>query len=164
MKDIIGKNVTCKQEADKLKLIIYYRGITTRTLVMKNNQNKPPSKLQKCNVIYEYKCNIDGCEHRPNCSYIGYTTTTLSRRLTMHLGSGGPKTHCHDDHNQLTLTRAMLEENTEILRHEQNDQRLRILESLIIQAKNPTINRQSTGQLRTLKLFSLPIVPATIPA
>ena len=31
--------------------------------------------------------------------YIVLTTTTLSRRLTMHLASGGPKQHALDNHN-----------------------------------------------------------------
>ena len=47
-----------------------------------------------------------------NNIYIGLTTTTLSRRLTMHLASGGPKQHALENHN-LTLTRDDLVNNTE---------------------------------------------------
>ena len=123
----------------------------------RNNQNTPASKFQQCNLVYEYKCKKDGCEHLPNRSYIGLTTTTLSRRLTMHLGNGGPKKHCQQDH-ATALTREMLEDNTEIIRRERDTNRLHISEAILIQQKGPTINRQITGQARTLKLFSLPIL------
>lgn len=62
-------------------------------LIMKNNQAPPPSSLQQTNVIYEYKCTLDDCEEDPAQCYIGQTQTTLSRRITMHLASGAPKTH-----------------------------------------------------------------------
>ena len=128
---------------------------------MKNNHNSLPSKFQECNVIYEYKCKLDGCEHLQNSSYIGHTVTTLSRRLTMHLANGGPKNHCKDPH-KIQLTRTMLEEGTTILRREQEENRLKIMEALLIQKDAPTINRQTTGQDRTLKLYSLPLIFLTI--
>ena len=124
---------------------------------MKNNHNSPPRKFQECNVIYEYQCKIDECEHLSNSSYIGHTVTTLSRRLTMHLSNGGPKNHCKDPH-KLQITRSMLEEGTNILRREQDKDRLRIMEALLIQKLNPAINRQATGQDRMLKLYSLPLL------
>ena len=43
---------------------------------------------------------------------VAVVTRTLSRRLTMHLKSGGPKQHALDNHN-LPLTRADLVHNTE---------------------------------------------------
>ena len=75
----------------------------------------------------------------------------------MHLGSGGPKKHSHENH-RTTLTRTMLEDNTEILRREQDVNRLHIYEAILIQSKGPMINNQATGQARTLKLVSLPLI------
>ena len=128
---------------------------------MRNNQNTPPSKLQQSNLIYKYKCNLDECEHLPESLYIGLTTTTLSRRLTMHLGNGGPKRHSNENH-RTNLTRTMLEEQTEIIRKEQDTNRLHIYEAILIQSKALTINNQATGQARTLKLFSLPLITPNI--
>ena len=157
LKDIVTKNVKCTRQTDNFKLTIYYKSNTVKSIVSRNNQNTPPAELQQCNLIYEHTCNQDGCEHLSNSSYIGYTTTTLSRRLTMHLGSGAIKTHYNDTHN-LGLNRQQIVSDTKIIRKEQNFNRLQITEAILIQSRNPTINRQSTGRTRTLKLFSLPIV------
>ena len=56
----------------------------------------------------------------------------------------------------------MLEEQTEIIRKEQDTNRLHIYEAILIQSKAPTINNQATGQARTLKLFSLPLITPNI--
>ena len=71
----------------------------------------------------------------------------------MHKGSGAPKTHYNQVHD-LPLTREDLEENTKILRRENDSYRLYITEALIIQSKNPVLNLQATGKSRTLKLTS----------
>ena len=151
---MIKNNVRCVKNEDKLKLIIYYQSATTRGLVMRNNQAPPCPALQQTNLIYEYKCTKDGCEHLPDVSYVGFTTTTLSRRITMHLGSGAPKKHTEISHRQSPLSREMMVENTKIIRKENDTRRLPIYEALIIQQKCPSINKQDTGLLRTLKLFS----------
>ena len=49
--------------------------------------------------------------------------------------------------NQLT-------ENTEIIKWNNDVNRLQIAEAVIIKTYNPKINRQDTGMTRTLKLFS----------
>ena len=41
--------------------------------------------LQKTNVIYKFKCLLGDCISDNNNIYVGLTSTTLSRRLTMHL-------------------------------------------------------------------------------
>ena len=92
------------------------------------------------------------CEHQNN-TYIGLTTTTLSSRLTMHLASGGPKQHALDNHN-LTITRDDLVKNSKILCHESDHKKLSIIEALLIRKMNPSINNQSTGINRTVKLFT----------
>ena len=77
--------------------------------------------------------------------YIGQTTTTLSRRLTMHLQSGAILNHtktAHDRH----LTRQDLTENTTILAREPNRKQLIILESFYIRDAVPTMNTQQDIQ------------------
>ena len=107
--------------------------------------------IKKTNVIYQYKCSHGDCEHLNN-TYIGMTTPTLSRRLTMHLASGGPKQHALTNHH-MPLTREELVNNTQIIFSESNNNKLSITKALLIQ-KMPTINTQSTGISRTLKLFT----------
>ena len=80
------------------------------------------------NVINE-DCELQNC-------YIGQTDTTLSRRLTMHLASGGPKQH-HQEVHHATLTRKELVDNTKIIRTERDTYRLSILESLLIKKVKP---------------------------
>ena len=121
---------------------------------MRNNQAPAFPLLQQTNLIYEYKCVQDECEHLPEVSYVGLTTTTLSRRITMHLGSGAPKSHTECSHPQLSLSRNAMVENTKIIRKENDMRRLQIYEALIIQEKCPKINNQDTGSSRTLKLFN----------
>ena len=152
MQEIIGNNVKCTKIDDKLKLVIYYKSATTKTLVMKNNQAPSPPELKQTNLVYEYQCKLGECEHLTQNSYVGLTTTSLSRRLTMHVGSGAPKSHTRSHHRN-TLTRDMLVNNTKIIRRENDKTRLHIYEALIIQQQNPVINMQDTGYTRTLKLF-----------
>ena len=77
---------------------------------MNNNPSRDTSLLKQTNVIYSYKCTIGDCALRSNCKYIGLTTTSLSRRITMHLQNGGPKTHTETNHEQ-RLTRKQIIEN-----------------------------------------------------
>ena len=150
LKQIVYSNVQCINPNDKLKLMIYYKNPTVKTILTKNDQSPSPSDLQKTNLVYEYTCKIGDCE-RLQSSYIGVTQTTLSRRLTMHKGSGAIKDHMERCHN-LPLTRDALVNNTKILRTNNDTSRLLITEALLIHAKNPALNKQATGLTRTLKL------------
>ena len=78
-------------------------------------------------------------------SYIGYTRTTLSRRLTMHLQSGAPLKHSQDFHNS-TLNREQMVSNMSIIRQENDFNRLEIMEALYIKYTKPEINLQTTGR------------------
>ena len=85
------------------------------------------------------------CQHEdcgPYNSYIGMTSTRLSRRLTYHLQNGAPKQHYNSAH-KCTLTRSQLEQGTSILTREMDVRRLMILEALLIKEKCPTINLQT---------------------
>ena len=108
---------------------------------MCNNLTRDNSLLKSTNVVYEYKCKIGDCAHRRNSSYIGHTTTSLSRRMTMHLQSGGPMTHTLSDHGR-RLQRSELVTNTTILTKCPLQRKLKILEAVYIRDKDPMINRQ----------------------
>ena len=84
--------------------------------------------------------------------YIGYTRTTLSRRITMHLQSGAPLKHSQDFHSS-TLNREQMVSNTSIIRQENDFNRLEIMEALYIKYTKPAINLQTTGKGRTLRLL-----------
>lgn len=55
-------------------------------------------------------------------------------------------------HN-LQLTREHLDNNTTILKKCNDYNRLQIMEAILIKEKDPDLNRQQTGQARTLKLL-----------
>ena len=60
-------------------------------MIVKNSIANEPSKFGRANVVYRYSCLKEDCKLLNNVSYIGMTTTTLSRRLTSHLSIGAPK-------------------------------------------------------------------------
>ena len=114
LKNIVKTNTRCVNIDDQLQLNIYYKSRKTDSLVMKNSPTSNLPDLKKTNVIYEFKCPEGDCELLNNCKYIGVTTTSLSRRLTMHLGGGGPYVHMRDHHKK-SITRKQLVDNTKIL-------------------------------------------------
>ena len=148
-RNIISNIVECSNKIDTLQFI---RSNTITKLITKNNQGPPTPHLKKTNVTYQYKCSHGDCEHLNN-TYIGMNTITLSRRLTMHLASGGPKQHALTNHHML-LTREELVNNTKIIFSESNNNKLSISEALLIQKMQPSVNTQFTGISRTLKLFT----------
>ena len=107
---------------------------------MKNNIHQGGTDMSRVNVVYQYFCTIGDCKLRNN-SYIGMTTTTLSRRCSAHLQSGTPKTHTLQMHG-VSLTREMLVNNTIILDSNHDKKRLQIMEALHISEKKPTMNIQ----------------------
>ena len=112
IRDIITKNCRPVQEPDTIKVIIYYRSPKVTSLVMRSNLSQDPSVMKSTNVVYQIRCTTGDCARRPS-TYIGHTTTTLSRRITMHMQDGSPKRHfeAHDT----PLTRQLLVDNTTVL-------------------------------------------------
>ena len=133
LKKIISDNVKCKSENTKLQVIIYYNNMKTKNLTMKNNLGGKKRELSQTNVIYEYKCPEDECfRHQTiNYGYLGYTTCTLSRRLSLHLQKGAIIQHHIDKHN-VKVDRKSVEPNLKIRYKENDTNRLEILESLTI--------------------------------
>ena len=140
LKSIVERGVTPTDENDSIKLVIFYKNKKTSNLVMKNNITEVSNDLSRTGVVYEYNCPMGNCKSRNN-SYIGMTTTTLSRRLTLHLQNGTPKTHTLQEHN-VCLTRDMLVSNTTIIDGSSDKKRLQVMEALYILNQKPSMNVQ----------------------
>ena len=75
------------------------------------------------------------------------TTTTLSRRLTLHKQEGAIKNHLLEQHH-MTLDREILNNNTSILYYNNDFYKLKLAESILIDKLKPSINIQQ-------KLFNI---------
>ena len=143
--DIIKRGVTPIEANIRIDLKIYYKNCKTSNFVIKNNLNSKKRPLDKCNVVYKYTCAIANCKSQ-NISYFGHTTTSLSRRLTMHLQNGNIKKHTIEVHGT-PLTREMLVENTEIIDSIANDKTLKYLEAIYININKPPLNVQGINAI-----------------
>ena len=142
IRNIIDQNTRVVNNNDKLDLIIYYKNHKTAQLIMTNNTNKK-TQLNTFNVIYQFTCPNEDCMLR-STNNIGSTTTTLSRRLTMHLTNGAIKEHQLARH-QSNLTRDNAVDSTMILLKHSDAIRLLIHKALLIKDWDPNLNRQDTG-------------------
>ena len=125
-------------------IYIYIAYIYSRqeNLVIRNNSSPSIGVLQKTNVIYKFKCPLGDCISDNNNIYVGLTSTTLSRRLTMHLSDTSSIAQHLKKHSCPTAQlRKILTDNTTILEHQNNKQKLQILEALHIRNLQPTLNR-----------------------
>ncbi|XP_076034579.1 uncharacterized protein LOC143021171 [Oratosquilla oratoria] len=147
MKKIIKQNIKTTDPDKILNFIIYYKSKKTSHLLLKNSPQQHTETLQKSHVIYRFNCNRGDCETLPS-SYIGMTSMKLSRRLSYHLSSGAPKNHLKQIHN-VTLTREILENGTEILDTCNDVRRLPLLEAFYIKELSPNLNIQA-NDLRVL--------------
>ena len=150
LKYIVKKNVKCKDNSNILKLHIYYQSTKTKHLIMRNNPTET-KKLMRTNVLYQFDCPSEDCRLRHN-SYVGFTWTTLTRRLTMHKQFGAIKTHMQDKHGT-TLTRQHLVDNTKIIHSNRDPRRIEIIEAIHIRDFAPTINSQKNQRLEKLALW-----------
>ena len=149
--EIVSSCVTCTDPDRSVVLVIYYKKKRkVSNLFMKNNVTLRSSALKHTNVVYRFVCPDVDC--RPlQIDYVGATTTTLSRRLTMHLAEGAPKAHMLSVHKR-PLTRTDLTENTSIIAACTDQKKLFILEALHIRERAPSLNVQS-NTATTLQLF-----------
>ena len=138
---IIKKHVKPVDNSTTIRLLIFYKNFRSKQLLIKNSPTTRTSPIQQSHLVYQFTCPHEDCLLRKS-SYIGLTTTTLSRRLTCHLSDGAPLLHFQDYHNQ-QLHRNTIEDNTKILIKENDHRRLKILEALYIQNNNPNLNRQT---------------------
>ena len=113
MKTLIHKNILPTDPNKKIKLIIYYNKFKTSNLVIRNNSSPSIGVLQKTNVIYKFKCPLGDCISDNNNIYVGLTSNTLSRRLTMHLSdTSSIAQHLKKHSCPTTQLRKILTDNT----------------------------------------------------
>ena len=136
LRDILKDNLKPTNDDDEVKLVIYYKNRKTSSLIMKNNLAPKQEMIKQRNVVYQYRCPVQGCSH----DYIGMTTTRLSKRISCHVQEGAINNHMKRLHNRRP-TRDELIQAIEILDHEPDNRRLRFLEALHILEKKPTINK-----------------------
>ena len=117
---------------------------------MRNNPSET-KRLMRTNVVYQFDCPSEDCRLRHN-SYVGFTWTTLSRRLTMHKQFGAIKTHMEEKHDS-TLSRQQLVDNTKIIHSNRDPRRIEIIEAIHIRDFAPTINGQKNQRLEKLALW-----------
>ena len=142
LKKLIHRNILPTDPNKKIKLIIYYNKFKTSNLVIRNNSSPSIGVLQKTNAIYKFKCPLGHCISDNNNIYVGLTSTTLSRRLTMHFSyTSSIAQHLKKHSCPTTQLRKILTDNTTILEHQNNKQKLQILEALHIRNMQPTLNR-----------------------
>ena len=130
---------------------------------MKNNLGNKVRELARTNVIYDIRCQKGECDHLPprKSSYSGFTTCTMSRRLTFHLRDGAVQRQCIAKHKE-KVTRKEIEAFTKIRYQESDTNRLEILEAIIIHFEDPEINKQDTGTVRKLKLYGAKRLPLPV--
>ena len=141
LRDIIEKNCVAREPEDKLQLVVYYKSPRVSSLLMKNNLAEDSSPLKATNVVYKYKCTSGDCARRPDAHYVGFTTTTLSRRISYHLTEGAPEKHHRLSHNE-DITRKMMVDNTTILTRCLQKKKLKVMEAAFIREMQPSINIQ----------------------
>ena len=152
LKTIIKRNIKPTNPSHEVRLIIYYKNPTTKSLVLRNNPSEDSSIFKKTNVVYHYSCKKGDCALQANSGYIGHTTTTLSRRITMHLQQGALLTHNDTHHHGDRLTRTDITNNTTILCQETDKRKLHVLEAVYIRKLEPKINKQVNAR-GILQLF-----------
>ena len=110
--------------------------LVSTCLVIRNNSSPSIGVLQKTNVIYQFKCPLGDCISDNNNIYIGLTSTTLSRRLTMHLSNTTSIAQHLKKHSFPTELRKILTDNTTILEHQNNKQTYRFSKHYILETCN----------------------------
>ena len=68
-----------------IKIIKLHLRNLDSNLVIKNNSSPSFGVLHKTNVIYQFKCSLGDCISENNNIYVSLTSTTLLRRLSIHL-------------------------------------------------------------------------------
>ena len=75
--------------------------------------------MYRTNVIYMFKCLLGDCVSKENSAYVGLTTTTLSKQLTMHFNdSSSVALHLKTHSVPKSKFQKILVENTIIIAHE----------------------------------------------
>ena len=136
LKNRIQKNVLPTNHTKKVRLIIYDNKFKTSNLIMSNKSSSSTELVDRTNVICMFKCSLTDCVSIENNMYVGLTTKTLLRCLTMHRNdSSSIALHLKPHFMSKSKFRKILVENTPIIAHEINKLWLQILEALHIKQK-----------------------------
>ena len=138
---------TSPKAGHTIKLSIYYKSRKLSQLFIKNNIHVDTSNSH---VVYRYCCNTDMCQQSKK--YIGYTTTTLKQRMTMHAQNGSILTHHKEVHKNKIKTAEILE-GTDIIFRSPDKAELVLAEALLIKELKPTLNNQREGETKILSVF-----------
>ena len=114
LKTLIQRNMLPPDPNNKIKLI-YYDKFKTSNLVINNNSSPLIVVLQKTNIIHQFKCPLGDCICENNNIYVGLTSTTLSRRLTMNLSDTSSIAHLKKHSCPTTEFWKILTKNTTML-------------------------------------------------
>ena len=152
IKDIIKQNVKPTNENEKIDVVIYYKNLKTKNLIMKNNMTRTQDPLMTSWTVYKFKCPNEDCELL-NPSYIGQTRNTIKTRLQQHCRDGAIKEHMERKHNT-GLNTEILENNTKPVKNFSKLNKLIIYEALLIIEERPDINRQIDNFTNPLKPYS----------
>ena len=146
LKTLIHRNILPTDPNKRIKLIMYYNKFKTSNLVIKNNSSRLIGVLRKTNVIYQFKCPLGDCISENNNIYVGLTSTTLSRRLTMHLSDTSSIAQHFKKHScPTTELWKIFTENT-ILEHQNNKQTYRFSKHNILGTCNPNLTELISNQ------------------
>ena len=101
---------------------------------MKNSHPADSDPLKRHGVVYRILCPTNGCNH----SYIGITTTKLSKMLAVYLQEWNFHQHYVRHHG--AFQRPLLFQSTTIIDRDEDKRRLRLREALHILRLKPTLN------------------------
>ena len=146
LKSIIAKNVSSEKN---INLLIYYQNMKLKNLLIKN-KTKESSPSETSNVVYQFNCPEVNCS--VDQKYIGYTTNSLSTRMTQHFTKGAIREHGQDNHDK-RFSKEDIINNTVIIKKDNCANNLRIMEAVLIKKHKPSINRKDEGRTRTLLIF-----------
>ena len=121
LKNLIQKNVLSTDPTKNIRFIIYYNKFKISYLIILNNTSPPPLNL--LTVQTSYICSNVPWEtvSSENNTYAGLNTTTLSRRLTIHLNdSSSIALHLKTSSIPRSKLCNIFVENTTIIVHEIN--------------------------------------------
>ena len=132
-KNLIHENVLSSDPTKRVRIIIYYKKFKTSNLIISITLLHLLDFPIEPTSYFCLKCPLIGYVSKENSTYVGLTTTTLSRRLTMHLNdTRSIAFHLKNNSIPKSKFRKILVENTTTIAHEIDKLRLQILDALHI--------------------------------
>ena len=150
LRNIVDHHLSPVEINSKINLYIYYKTKKISNLFLKNNMYKDEDPNKRHHVVYQYSCSRAGCN---SSNYIGYTACTLHERFKMHTQTGSIIKHIREKHNILKIPRKEILMDTSVLATCMDRRRLIMTEAVLIKDKRPTLNSQTEGCEKLIKIF-----------